>query len=346
MGSAHSGGSAVLVTGGAGYLGSVLVPKLLARHRVTVFDAMLFGESPLAGVRAHPDLTLVPGDLRDRAAVDRLLGDGRFDAIIHLAAISNDPSSELDPELTRSINLTATGELMATARARGVPRFINASSASVYGLKDDADVTEDLPLEPMTIYARCKAETEEILDGLVGPDFCGVSVRSATVCGVSPRLRLDLTINILTYHAIERRQIRVFGGAQMRPNIHIEDLTDFYCQLLEAPEERIRGRAFNVSTENRTVGELAEMVRAELDPSLPIVTVPTDDNRSYHLSARRAREELGFSPRRPLAQAVRDLADAFAAGRVPDAGAARYRNVEVMKDPASMRALAYPARGS
>ena len=322
----------VLVTGGAGYLGAILVPKLLARgHRVTVYDCLLFGEAPLRAVRSAPGLTVIRGDIRDHDHVDRVLAEGHFDSVIHLAAISNDPSSELDPELTHGVNLLGTEHLMRSAKDAGVARFLYASSASVYGIKETADVTEELELEPITLYARYKSDGEQILWGLLDEDFCGVAVRAATVCGWSPRLRLDLTINILTSHALTRGAIRVFGGSQMRPNIHIEDLTDFYAFLLDAPREAIQGQAFNISAENASVMALAEMIRAEIDPALPIDVEPTDDIRSYHLSAGKVRERLGFAPKRSLRQAVADLRAAFADGRVPEVGDPIYRNVAWMK---------------
>jgi nucleoside-diphosphate-sugar epimerase len=340
-----SEGRSILVTGGAGYIGALLVPKLLQRHRVTVLDTFLFGDKPLSAVATNPKLTLVRGDIRDTALLDSLLGSKTPDVVIHLAAISNDPCSEIDPELTLGINLHATSRLMQLAKQHGVSRFINASSASVYGLKDEHDVTEDLSLEPMTLYAKCKADTETVLNGLIDDRFCGVSVRSATVCGYTKRLRLDLTVNILTYHAVEKGEIKVFGGTQMRPNIHVEDLTDFYVQLVHEDASKLNGRAFNVSTENSTVAGIAELVRAEVDPGLPIVTVPTQDNRSYHLSAARAKAELGFAPQRSLSQAVRDLVQQFRAGNIPNPGDAWYRNIEVMKDPEAMKAMAFSEAG-
>jgi nucleoside-diphosphate-sugar epimerase len=230
---------------------------------------------------------------------------------------------------------------MRAAKQHGVERFINASSASVYGLKSEHDVTEDLSLDPLTLYAKCKVDTEKVLDDLVDDRFCGVHVRSATVCGYTPRLRLDLTINILTYHAVEKGEIRVFGGTQMRPNIHVEDLTDFYLSLVDEDAKKINGRAFNVSIENSTVAGLAELVRSQVDPKLPIVTVPTADNRSYHLSAARAKAELGFAPKHSLQEAVQGLVAQFRAGKIPNAGGAWYRNIEVMKDPQAMKAMAF-----
>jgi nucleoside-diphosphate-sugar epimerase len=332
----------ILTTGGAGYIGAVLTPKLLAAgHRVTVLDALVFGDAPLASVKGKDDFRLVCGDLRDRELVSRVLQEGRFDAVIHLAAISNDPSSELDPELTREVNLDAVEFLMREAKRSGVSRLLYASSASVYGIKEEEEVTEDLDLEPITIYARYKAEGEKILNGLVDEEFSGVSVRAATVCGYSPRMRFDLTINILTEHAVTKGRIRVFGGRQQRPNIHIRDLTDFYQRLLDAPADLIRGEAFNVSYSNASVGELAEMIRSEVDPELPIEVVPTDDQRSYRLSTGKLRGVLGFVPPTSLKDAVGEVAAALRDGRIAEPDAPLYRNVEWLKArPELLRAFA------
>ena len=322
----------IFVTGGAGYIGAVLVPELLKDgHHVTVFDAFLYGTDPSTDPIVHERCERIRGDIRDFAAVDAALDRGGFDAVIHLAAISNDPSSELDHEVTETVNLRAVDHLMRVAKKFGVRRFLYASSASVYGIKEDEDVTEELSLDPITIYAKCKAEGERILNSLIDDSFVGVSVRSATVCGYSPRLRLDLTINLLTDQALTDRRIRVFGGAQMRPNVHIRDLTAFYRMLLTAPADKISGRAFNVCRKNASVMALAEMIRDELDASLPIDTVPSDDPRSYHLSADRARRELGFEPQHDLVTAVRELREAYRSGQVSDSRSSIYRNVAWMK---------------
>jgi nucleoside-diphosphate-sugar epimerase len=340
----------VVVTGGAGYIGSVLVPELLAEgRRVTVLDRLFFGRGPLGPVLGHPGLTLVEGDVRDEETVravftGRAQGGGRGsggrggpedappDAVIHLAAISNDPSAKLAPDLTRSINCEATRRLLALAKEGGVNRLLYASSASVYGIKDTPDVTEDLPLDPITLYARCKAEGELVLEELADESFTGVSVRAATVCGDAPRLRLDLTINLLTDQALRLGWIRVFGGTQMRPNVHIRDLTAFYRLLLDADPSAVNGRAFNVCRRNSSVAGLAEMIRDEIDPSLEIRTEPTDDLRSYHLSGERARKELGFEPGRELVLAVRELRERYRRGLDPQAGDPWYRNVRWMDE--------------
>ncbi len=322
----------ILVTGGAGYIGSVLVPKLLARGwEVVVLDRFFFGRESLSAVARHPALTLVEVDLRDRETVREVVRSRPWRAVIHLAAIANDPSSEIDPALTRAVNLEALEHLFVQVKAAGVPRLIYASSASVYGLKEESEVTEELPLEPLTQYARLKAEGEAILRGLVDRHLCGVSVRAATVCGYSPRLRLDLTVNLLTDQALTRGEIRVFGGSQERPNVHVQDLADLYVQLVTAPRDLIQGEAFNVSRENASVRRLAEMVRGEIDPELPVRTVPTDDLRSYRLTAGKVARVLGFRPRTPLETAVRELVAAYRDGRVPDPGAPVYRNVVHLK---------------
>jgi nucleoside-diphosphate-sugar epimerase len=322
----------ILVTGGAGYIGSVLVPELIDEgYSVTVLDAYLYDTDPNRDPIVHERCRRLQGDIRDLAYVDSVLEEGSFQAIIHLAAISNDPSSALDPEVTRSVNLEAVDHLMRSAKRHGVKRFLYASSASVYGVKDTDNVTEDLPLDPLTIYAECKAKGEAILKSLVDESFVGVSVRSATVCGYSPRLRLDLTINLLTDQGLTEGRLRVFGGSQMRPNVHVRDLCAFYRMLLRAPADEISGEAFNVCRANASVMELAEMIRDELDPSLPIETVPSDDPRSYHLCADRARTVLGFEPRRDLVTAVKELRDAYRTGKVPDSRSSVYRNVAWMK---------------
>ena len=301
----------ILVTGGAGYLGAVLVPKLLDRgHEVAVLDCFLYGREPLDPLAENARLTLIEADLRDHDRVRDTLRQGDFETVIHLAAISNDPSSELDPDLTREVNLVGLEHLFKTAKASGVRRLLYASSASVYGIKEEPEVHEGLPLDPLTLYARYKAEGESILHELIDDDFCGVAVRAATVCG----------------------HIRVFGGSQERPNIHIEDLTDFYAELVTAPAEKVNHQAFNVSRENSTVLGLAEMIRDEIDPGLEVRIEPTDDLRSYSLSARKAERVLGFLPRTPLVEAVRELRDAFADDRVSDSSRSIYRNVAWMKE--------------
>jgi len=321
----------ILVTGGAGYVGSTLVPKLLGKgYRVKVLDLYIYGEHVLDVVKDHPNLEQIKGDIRDRRLLERVIPG--CDAVIHLACISNDPSFELDPQLGKSINYDAFFGLVDESKANGVHRFIYASSSSVYGVKVEENVTEDLPLQPLTDYSKYKALCEEILLKKREPGFCTLILRPATVCGYSPRLRLDLTVNILTNHAVNNRLIKVFGGQQMRPNIHIEDMAALYVQALEWPDERIDGRIFNAGYENRRVAEIAATVRQVVGPDVQIVTTPTDDNRSYHISSEKIKRELNFVPKHSIEDAVRDLVAVFGAGKIPNSMTdIRYYNIKTMQ---------------
>jgi nucleoside-diphosphate-sugar epimerase len=322
----------VLVTGGAGYVGAVLVPKLLdAGYHVKVLDLFIYGENVFETAQNHPNLQTIRGDLRDRALLKRILPG--CDAVIHLACISNDPSFELDPDLGTSINYHAFTPLVEISKDSGVHRFIYASSSSVYGIKDEENVTEELPLEPLTDYSKYKAVCEDILQGYQSPDFTTVTLRPATVCGYSPRLRLDLTVNILTNHAINNRRITVFGGTQKRPNIHIDDITDLYVDLLSRPDTQVAGQVWNAGYENHPVQEIAGIVREVVGKEqVEIVTTPTDDLRSYHISSEKIKRDIGFVPKRAIEDAVSDLAGAFNAGKIQDPMTnIRYYNIKTMQ---------------
>lgn len=321
----------VLVTGGAGYVGSALVPKLIAQgYRVKVLDLYIYGTDVLAGAGPAGSLEEIKGDIRDQALLRRILPG--CDAVIHLACISNDPSFELDPELGKSINFDAFLPLVRLSREFGVKRFIYASSSSVYGVKDDPDVTEDLPLTPLTDYSKFKAMCEDVLLAERRPGFTTLTLRPATVCGYAPRLRLDLSVNILTNHAINNGVIRVFGGAQKRPNIHIGDVTDLYVKSLEWPADSIDGRVFNAGYDNHSIMGLAEIVRSVVGNQVEIRTEPTNDMRSYHISSEKIRRELGFVPQHRLEDAVSDLAAAFRAGLIPNPMTdVRYYNIKTMQ---------------
>jgi len=321
----------VLVTGGAGYVGAVLVPKLLDKgYRVKVIDLYLFGKEVLGAVKGHPRLQEVKGDIRDLALLEKEIPG--MEVIIHLACISNDPSYELDPQLAKSINYDAFLQLIAVAKKSGVKRLIYASSSSVYGIKEEPEVTEDLSLEPMTDYSKYKALGEEALLAAATDDFVVTIIRPSTVCGYSPRLRLDLTVNILTNHAINKGTITVFGGEQKRPNIHIEDMADLYLFLLEQPPQKIHKKIYNVGYENFKVRELAEKVKHTLGGDIDIVCTPTNDNRSYHVSSAKIKKELGFAPKFTIEDAILDLQAAFEAGKIPDSmTASRYYNIKTMQ---------------
>lgn len=318
----------ILVTGGAGYVGSVLIPKLLEKqYQVRVIDLMIYGKEHLP---IHPQLETIEGDIRNPSLMEKAMH--QIDAVIHLACISNDPSFDLNPELGKSINLDAFEPMVQLARANGVGRFIYASSSSVYGIKSEPNVHEAMPLDPLTDYSKYKAECETILSRYNSDQFCTVSIRPATVCGFGPRQRLDVVVNILTNLAYHTGQIKVFGGNQKRPNIHIEDMTDLYLQLLEEPNENISNQVFNVGHENHTVNQLAEIVKEKVGPDTEVLRTESDDNRSYHISSEKIKTHLGFQTKHSIESAVSGLIKAFDEKRLIDPiNNTLYYNIKTMQ---------------
>jgi len=318
----------IYVTGGAGYVGAVLIPKLLSKgYQVSVIDLMIYGEEVLPN---HPNLTKIKGDIRDTQLLEQTIPG--HDAIIHLACISNDPSFELNPNLGKSINFDAFEPLVRISKMDGVKRFIYASSSSVYGVKKTPNVTEDMECEPLTDYSKFKAMCEEVLTKYQSDDFTTVTIRPATVCGYSPRLRLDLSVNILTNLAINKGEITVFGGDQKRPNIHISDICDYYIKLLEIPKEKIAGKIYNAGYENFTISDIALKVKNVIGEQVKITTTPTNDNRSYHISSEKIKKELGLEPAHNIEDAVKDLQKAFKEGLIPNSLTdSKYFNVKLMQ---------------
>ncbi len=296
----------VLVTGGGGYVGSSLIPKLLEENfEINVLDLMIYGET----LPENPKVKIFKGDLRNIELVRKSLKG--CDAVIHLACISNDPSFELDKKLGKEINLDAFRPLVEESKKAGIKRFIYASSSSVYGLKKEKNVNEEMSLEPLTDYSRFKADCEKILKEYKSENFITTIIRPATVCGFSPRQRLDLVVNILTNLAYNNRQITIFGGPQMRPNIHIEDMTDLYLMLLKIPGRQINGKIFNAGYENNTVSDLGKIVKESVGDDVNLIFSKTDDNRSYHISSDKIKNELNFHAKHSINEAVLDLVAAF-----------------------------------
>ncbi len=318
----------IFVTGGAGYVGAALIPRLLLEGwEVTVLDLMIYGEDVLI---PHPSLKIVKGDIRDKGLLQELIA--HHQAVIHLACISNDPSFELNPDLGKSINLDAFRPLVEVARQAGVQRFIYASSSSVYGIKNEPNVNEEMFLDPLTDYSKFKADCEVILSEYQSEDFIPVTIRPATVCGYSRRQRLDVVVNILTNLAYHKREISVFGGAQLRPNIHISDMVESYITVLGASKEQVSGQVFNVGYENQPVLELAETVKEVVGDDVQLITTATDDNRSYHISSEKIKKELGFTATHGIREAVMDLVNAFRAGLLPNSlEDERYFNIKRMQ---------------
>lgn len=325
----------ILVTGGAGYCGSVLVPQLLELgHNVTVFDIMYYGDEHLP--KGHENLTVIKGDIRDADALSQALVG--VDAVISLACISNDASFVLDEALSTSVNLDAFEPMVAAAKSAGVKRFIYASSSSVYGVSEEPDVKEDHPLVPLTLYNKYKGMCEPILKKYTDENFVGVIFRPATVCGYGPRQRLDVSVNILTNHAVNNGKIRVFGGSQLRPNLHIQDYVDLCKEFLLVDDGAIADETFNCGYENMSMMDIALVVKKVVEEEFPekgeiaIQTEPTDDIRSYHINSDKIKDVLGFAPKLSVEDAVRSLCEAFRSGKLPDSFEDdRYFNVRTMQ---------------
>lgn len=310
----------VAVTGGGGYVGSALIPSLLDNdYQVTAIDLFLYGNHVFGKYADHPNLKLVHGDIRDQDLMNRSLSGA--DACIHLACISNDPSFDLNPALGQSINYDAFYVLLKALEINKVGRFIYASSSSVYGVREEPEVTEDAPKTPLTDYSKYKLLCEEALQNWdtqpEGTDW--VIIRPATVCGYAPRLRLDLTVNILTIHALVNGKIRVFGGKQLRPNIYIKDMVRAYLTLLETDRDLISGKVFNAGYQNESVENIAGMVKSIIGSDrIEINYEPTDDHRSYHVNSDKIKREIGFSTVYTLEDAIESICQAFDRGEIED----------------------------
>lgn len=317
----------ILVTGGCGYKGTVLVPKLLARgYKVRVLDTMWFGNF----LAPHPNLSVIQVDVRD---IDRISLDDA-DVVIHLSSVANDPCGDLDPKLTWEISALATMQLADKAARAGVGQFIYASSGSVYGIKEEERVTEDLELKPISEYNKTKMVSERVL--LSYADRMAIQIiRPATVCGYSPRMRLDVSVNMLTMQALSRKKITVFGGGQVRPNIHIDDITDLYLFLLDHPEHR---GIYNAGFENLSIMEIARRVVAHAPAE--IVVTESNDPRSYRVNSDKLLA-TGFKPKKTVEEAIREVVHKYHAGELRDEE--HFYNLKWMKkhvvhEDASMRA--------
>lgn len=321
----------VVVFGGGGYVGSVLVPRLLEDdYKVRVFDTFWYGEEVFANFRENPDLELIKADIRDVNSVKLALQN--VQCVIHLACISNDPSFDLNPELGRAINLESFSPIVESAKSLGINHFIYASSSSVYGIKSEDKVTEQLSLEPLTDYSKFKAMCEEIILEKNSDDFVCTVLRPATVCGVSPRQRFDLSVNILTNHAISSGKITVFGGSQSRPNLDIRDMARAYLHILQR-RDRVAGEIFNVGGENLTLNSIAEKVKLQLGTNTEIQHKPTDDLRSYRVDSSKILDRIGFKPSYSVDDSINELKNAFKSGAfINSLENSKYFNIKRMKE--------------
>lgn len=297
----------IIVIGGAGYVGCRLVPELLNQgYQVTVYDLFIYGNNL---PKNEKNLNIVEGDVRDIDKLSKSIKNHKI--IIHLACISNDPSFELDPKLGKEINLDCFEPLIIECKKKGVEHFIYASSSSVYGVKDLKEVTETASLEPLTDYSKFKVKCEEILLSHTNSNFLGTVIRPATVCGYSPRQRLDLVVNILTNFAYFKKKIKIFGGFQLRPNIHISDMVNSYLCIIKAEKKKVKDQIFNVGFENHSVKKLAELVASNIDDKIDLEYLDSNDNRSYHIDSKKISTTLNFKPTKNINEAIKDLIEAF-----------------------------------
>ena len=322
----------VLVIGGGGYVGSLLVKNLIEKKiKVFVVDLFMYGKPEIvfSGFQKSEFLEIIKGDIRDIDLMKNLIA--RVDNVIHLACISNDPSFELNPNLGKSINYDSFYPLIKTCKNR-INKFIYASSSSVYGIKDEKSVTEDLSLEPLTDYSKFKALCEDILLNESGNHFCSTILRPATVCGYSQRTRLDVIVNILTNNGYNKRKIMINGGKQKRPNIHIQDMVNAYLNVIDQPNEIIKNQIFNVGFENYTLDEIGALVKKSLGEDIFVEHRETDDERSYHISSKKISRVLGFKPLFSIEQAINDLREAFDKKLLRDSfDDPKYFNIKMMQ---------------
>ena len=311
----------VFITGGAGYVGSCLVPELLKHgYKVTVYDIMYFGCDFLP--KANSNLKIIKGDIRNIEKLEKSCNNHEF--FLHLACISNDASFELDEKLSTSINLDAFEPMVLAAKKSGIKRFIYASTSSVYGVSDKPNVTENHPLVPLTLYNKYKGMCEPLLTKHTTNKFEGVIFRPATVCGYAPRLRLDLSVNILTNHAVCNNKIIVFGGEQLRPNLHVLDYCDVVRLLLAAPSKKIKNEVFNVGYQNMSIKEIAHLVKKVVEKEIfnekkiEIEMQSSNDNRSYHINSDKIFNSLGYKAKRGLDEAIKGLCESFKKGLIPN----------------------------
>lgn len=297
----------VLITGGGGYVGCYLSDYLISKgYKVSVLDLFIYGNE----VFDHSDkIQKFKGDIRNQELLKKLIPG--HDVVIHLACISNDPSFELNPSLGKSINLDAFEPLVKISKSSKVKRFIYASSSSVYGIKNEKNVHENMSLEPLTDYSKFKADCEKTLLKYKDDKFSTVIIRPATVCGYSKRQRLDVIVNILSNIGYHKKEISIFGGKQLRPNIHIKDMVRAYKYLIEADTNIVNGEIFNAGWENKSVFEIADIVKNELGGEIKLIVTPTNDNRSYHISSTKIKKVLNFKTKFTINDAVSDLKNAF-----------------------------------
>ena len=326
--------------GGAGYVGSVLVRRLLDRgYRVTVMDALMYGDEGIRDLFGHPSFDVVRGDLRDLEAV--VSAARSADAVVHLGALVGDPACDLDEQLAIDINLEATKTLASVSRGLGIRRFVFASTCSVYGATDDL-LDEASPLAPVSLYARTKMHSEQMLISMNGGSFAPTILRFGTFYGASPRARFDLVVNLLAAKAVTDGEITLFGGGQWRPFLHVEDGAEAILACLEAPEPRVAYQVFNVGSDeqNHTLADVGAIVAAAVPGTQVNVRSPNETEANYRVSFERIKSALGFTPRRTVADGVAEIRDEILSGKVGDYTETRYSNAKALAEGDAAQALA------
>ena len=324
----------ILITGGSGYVGTRLTYRLLNNKKIKIvnYDISLFGDDHLPSATNY---SYVKEDLRNTEQLEKTIINHQIDTVIHLACISNDPTFELKSDISKQINFDCFEDLVSISKKNFVKKFIYASTCSVYGITDNPNVTEDHPLLPMTDYNKYKADCEPILSKYLDNKFKGLTIRPATVCGFSEKMRFDLTVNILTNFAYNKGFIKVLGGQQTRPNIHLEDMCDLYEYLTKVSFDKINKKIYNAGVENLKIIEIAYIIKdifqKKLNKNIEIRVEPSNDKRSYNINSDKIKKELGFEFKRNVSNAVNDLIDNFTNGNLKNTFDDKWLNIEVLK---------------
>lgn len=320
----------ILVTGGAGYIGSTLVPLLLADgHRVRVLDKLLHGGEPLLSVWSHPSFEFLHGDVCDQAAMQAAVTGA--EAVVHLAAIVGDPACAREPVLAREVNFQASIDLIEESQRVGINRFVFASTCSNYGKMKEVDkyVAEESELCPVSLYAETKVAVEkELLQSGGRGKWCPTPMRFATIFGVSPRMRFDLTVNEFTMEMLTKKHLKVFGEQFWRPYIHVRDAARAIQLVLNSPAEKVAGVVFNVGAtdQNFQKQQLVEMIRPHAPDAVVEFVYKAEDPRDYRVSFTRISDKLGFKITRTVAEGIEEVVQLVRNNIIADFGAGRYRN--------------------
>ncbi len=324
----------ILVTGGSGYVGTRLINKIIKQDGILIvnYDISLFGDEHLPKSNNY---VYLKKDLRDKISFEKAIKDNNIDTVLHLACISNDPTFELRGDISKSINFDCFEDLVKISKKNNVKKFIYASTCSVYGVSDTPNVTEEHPLVPITDYNKYKALCEPVLKKFLDDEFKGVIIRPATVCGFSEKMRFDLSVNILTNYAYNKGYIRVFGGKQSRPNIHIEDMCSIYENLFEIDFLNINGEIFNAGVENLKIIEIAEIIKnifkEDLKKDVEIKIEPSNDIRSYQINSDKIQKLLNFKFKYTVKNAVEDLIGEFKKNNLKNTLDPKWQNIQVLK---------------